>query len=36
MFQETVAGNLKPAVLLASPINHNRIFHYSPEERREN
>jgi hypothetical protein len=36
MFQETVAGNLKPAVLLASPINHNRIFHYSPDERREN
>jgi hypothetical protein len=36
MFQETIAGNLKPAVLLASPINHNRIFHYSPEVRREN
>ncbi len=36
MFQETLKGNLKPAVLLASPINHNRIFHYSGEERREN
>jgi hypothetical protein len=36
MFQETKKGNLKPAVLLASPINHNRIAHYSPEERREN
>lgn len=36
MFQETLKGNLKPAVLLASPINHNRIAHYSPETRREN
>jgi len=36
MFQETRKGNIKPAVLLASPINHNRIFHYRPEERREN
>ena len=36
MFQETKKGNLKPAVLLASPINHNRIAHYEPEERREN
>lgn len=36
MFQETIKGNLNPAVLLASPINHNRIFHYSREERREN
>ena len=36
IFQETKKGNLKPAVLLASPINHNRIAHYAPEERREN
>ena len=36
MYQETKKGNLKPAILLASPINHNRIAHYSPEERREN
>jgi glycosyltransferase involved in cell wall biosynthesis len=36
MSQETIKGNLKPAVLLASPIHHNRIAHYKPEERREN
>jgi hypothetical protein len=36
MFQETLKGNIKPAVLLASPINHTRIIHYSPKERREN
>ena len=36
MFQETRKGNLNPAVLLASPINHNRIIWYKPEERREN
>jgi hypothetical protein len=36
MFQETKKGNLKPSVLLASPIHHNRIAHYKPEERREN
>jgi hypothetical protein len=36
VFQETVKGNIKPAILLASPINHNRIAHYQPEERREN
>ena len=36
MYQETRKGNIKPAVLLASPINHNRIVYYKPEERREN
>jgi hypothetical protein len=36
MFQETVKGNIKPAVLLASPVWHNRIVYYKPEERREN
>jgi len=36
MFQETRKGNFKPAVLLASPIKHDRIAHYKPEERREN
>jgi hypothetical protein len=36
MFQETRKGNLKPAVLLASPIKHDRIAHYKPEDRREN
>jgi hypothetical protein len=36
MFQRTLRGELTPAVLLASPINHNRISHYSPDVRREN
>jgi hypothetical protein len=36
MYQMTKEGNLKPAVLLASPIWHDRIMHYKPEERREN
>jgi hypothetical protein len=36
MFQETVKGNIKSAVLLASPVNHDRIIWYKPEERREN
>ena len=36
MYQETKKGNLKPAVLLASPIWHERIHYYEPEERREN
>ena len=36
MYQETRKGNLKPAVLLASPINHNRILYYEAHERREN
>ena len=36
MYQETAKGNLNPAVLLASPVWHNRIAYYKPEERREN
>ena len=36
IFQETTKGNIKPAVLLASPVWHNRIVYYNPEERREN
>jgi len=36
MFQETIKNNLKPSVLLASPINHNRIVYYEAHERREN
>jgi len=36
MFQETCRGNLKPAVLLASPVWHNRIIYYEAHERREN
>jgi hypothetical protein len=35
-FQLTREGKLKPAVLLAAPIWHDRIKHYSPGERREN
>lgn len=36
MYQLTREGNLRPAVLLASPIWHDRIKYYKPEERREN
>jgi hypothetical protein len=36
MYQMTREGILKPAVLLTSPIWHDRIMHYKPEERREN
>jgi len=36
IFQETLKGSINPAVLLASPINHNRISHYAKEVRREN
>jgi O-methyltransferase len=36
VFQETMKGNIKPAVLLAAPVDHERIAHYTPEERREN
>jgi hypothetical protein len=36
MFQETRKGNLIPAVLLASPVKHNRIVYYEAHERREN
>jgi hypothetical protein len=36
MFQETLKNNLKPAILLASPIKHNRIIYYEAHERREN
>ena len=36
MFQETIKGNLKPAILLASPIKHDRIIYYEAHERREN
>lgn len=35
MFQETRKGNLKPAVLLASTVTHDRFKHYQPEERIE-
>jgi hypothetical protein len=36
MFQRTLAGELRPAVLLASPITHDRFHHYPATERREN
>jgi len=36
IFQETMKKNIKPAILLAAPIKHNRIVYYKPEERREN
>ena len=36
MFQESMKNNIKPAVLLAAPVWHNRIAYYKPEERREN
>ena len=36
MYQKTKRGELNPAILLASPIWHERIKHYRPEERREN
>jgi hypothetical protein len=36
MYQMTKEGKLHPAVLLASPIWHDRIKYYKPEERREN
>lgn len=36
IYQETKKGNIKPGVLLASPINHNRFMHYKAEDRREN
>lgn len=36
VFQKQKTGGLNAAVLLASPIWHDRIKHYKPEERREN
>ena len=36
IFQDHLKGKYKAAILLASPINHNRISHYKPEERKEN
>jgi len=36
IFQDNLKGKYKAAILLASPINHNRISHYKPEERKEN
>lgn len=36
IYQLTKEGKIKPAILLCSPIWHDRIAHYLPEERREN
>jgi hypothetical protein len=36
IYQETKLGNIKPAILLAAPIWHDRIKHYEAHERREN
>lgn len=36
MYQATKEGKLNPAILLASPIWHDRIKHYESHERREN
>jgi hypothetical protein len=35
MYQETVKGKIKPAILLLTPINHDRFDHYPPELRKE-
>jgi len=35
IYQETVKGNIHPGILLATPTEHNRFYHYSKEERRE-
>jgi hypothetical protein len=36
IYQETIKGNIKPAILLATPTEHDRFEHYSSNERREN
>jgi FkbM family methyltransferase len=36
IYQETKKGNINPAILLASPVWHNRIMYYEDHERREN
>lgn len=35
IFQETRKGNIKPGILLASTVTHDRFKHYKPEERVE-
>lgn len=36
IFQKQIKDEIKASVLLASPIKHDRILYYKPEERREN
>ena len=35
IFQETIKGKINPALLLMTPISHNRFHHYSSELRKE-
>jgi hypothetical protein len=36
MYQLTLKNELNPGILLASPVNHDRIAHYKAQDRREN
>lgn len=36
IYQETLKGNIKPGILLATPTEHDRFEHYDRSERREN
>lgn len=36
IYQETIKGNINPALLLLTPVEHNRFHHYSSGLRREN
>lgn len=36
IYQETIKGNINPAILLATPTEHDRFEHYNMNERREN
>ena len=36
IFQETMKGNIKPSILLATPTEHNRFDFYPSKERKEN
>jgi hypothetical protein len=36
IYQETINGNIKPALLLLTPIDHNRFDHYESNLRKEN
>jgi hypothetical protein len=35
IFQETIKGNIKPGMLLVSPIEHDRFDHYDKKDRKE-
>jgi hypothetical protein len=36
IYQETLKGNINPAILLATPTEHDRFEFYPANERREN